>query len=93
MIRSTFIVFSLLVSISTAYSKPYFGNGVKIGETTSDSTTVWLRLTERAEPKWEGLKWLGVEDRDFYVGKFGEKQFPSGAKIADMEGSLLGMAG
>ena len=92
MIRLTFLIVSLLVTTS-ALAQPYFGNGMKIGETTSDSTVIWLRLTERIEPHWEGLKWLGVEDRSFDVGKLGEKQFPVGANIADMEGSLLGMAG
>jgi alkaline phosphatase D len=84
---------TLLTLISTTHAQPYFGNGIKIGETTSDSTIVWLRLTERAEPKWDGLEWLGVEDRDFDVGQFGEKQLPESAALADMAGSLSGMAG
>ena len=92
MIRLTFLIICLLASTS-AFTQPYFGNGIKIGETTSDSTIVWLRLTERIVPNWKGLKWLGVEDRDFDVGELGEKQFPTGATIADMEGSLLGVAG
>ncbi len=92
MIRLTFLIVCLLASTS-AFTQPYFGNGIKIGETTSDSTIVWLRLTERIVPNWKGLKWLGVEDRDFDVGELGEKQFPTGATIADMEGSLLGVAG
>ena len=92
LMRLTFLIFSLLIS-TYAIAQPYFGNGIKIGETTSDSTIVWLRLTERVEPNWKGLKWLGVEDRDFEVGELGEKQFSSGAKMADMEGSLLGMEG
>ena len=92
MMRLTFLILSLLTSIF-AVAQPYFGNGIKIGETTSDSTIVWLRLTERIEPNWKGLKWLGVEDRDFDVGKLGEKQFPVDATMADMEGSLLGMEG
>ena len=92
MIRLTFLIVCLLASTS-AFTQPYFGNGIKIGETTRDSTIVWLRLTERIVPNWKGLKWRGVEDRDFAVGELGEKQFPIGATIADMEGSLLGMAG
>ena len=91
-IRLAFLILSLLMSTSSI-AQPYLGNGIKIGETTSDSTIVWLRLTERVEPNWKGLKWLGVEDRDFDVGELGEKQFPIGAKISDMEGSLLGMNG
>lgn len=78
---------------SVASSQPFLGNGIKIGETTADSTIIWLRLTDRAEPNWSGLKWMGTEDRDFDVGKFGENQFPQGASLNDMEGSLPGMAG
>ena len=84
---------SLLASITAVYSQPFLGNGIKIGATTNDSTIVWLRLTDRAEPKWDGLKWIGVEDRDFEEGELGEKQFPNGATISDMEGSLMGMEG
>jgi len=83
----------LIASISVAHAQPYFGNGIKIGETTDDSTMVWLRLTERAEPKWNGLKWLGVNDPNFDVGENGENQFPEGAKLADMAGSLSGSPG
>jgi alkaline phosphatase D len=79
--------------MAVAQAQPYFGNGIKIGETTEDSTIVWLRLTESAHPKWDGLKWLGTEDRDFDVGELGEKQFPDGATIPDMEGSLSGAPG
>ena len=91
-IRLTFLMLPFLIP-TYVIAQPYFGNGIKIGETTSDSTIVWLRLTERVEPNWEGVKWLGVEDRDFDVGVLGEKQFPIGATISDMEGSLLGMGG
>lgn len=91
--RLFWLVVALLASYSTSSAQPYFGNGIKIGETTTDSTIVWLRLTEHAEPKWDGLPWLGVEDRDFDVGELGEKQFPQGAKIPEMEGSLSGIAG
>lgn len=76
-----------------AHGAPYFGNGIKIGETTADSAIVWLRLTERAEPKWDGLEWLGVNDQEFDVGEFGEKQLPEGATIPDMAGSLSGSPG
>ncbi len=83
----------LLLPFALAHAQPYFGNGIKIGETTADSTIVWLRLTEQAQPKWDGLPWIGTADRDFDVGKLGEKQFPAGADIADMAGSLMGTAG
>ena len=84
---------SLFTLAAISHGQPYLGNGIKIGETTADSTIIWLRLTEQAEPNWNGLKWLGVEDRDFDVGELGEKQFPEGAAITDMEGSLLGTDG
>ena len=78
--RSPFRTILVLATlIFTAHAQPYFGNGMKIGETTDHSTRVWVRLTERAEPKWEGLKWIGTADRDFDVGELGEKQLPQGA--------------
>lgn len=93
--NTRFLLFALsfLALLFAAQAQPYFGNGIKIGETTSDSTIVWLRLTEQPEPKWDGLKWLGTEDRDFDVGEFGEKQFPAGAVLDEMEGSLSGIRG
>lgn len=84
---------ALISTFSVLQAQPYLGNGIKIGETSADSTIVWLRLTERPEPKWDGLKWLGVEDREFDVGALGEKQFPARATIEDMEGSLPGREG
>ncbi len=84
---------TFVASIPIAFAQPYLGNGMKIGETTDHSTMVWVRLTERAEPNWEGLKWIGTEDRDFDVGELGEKQFPKGAALSDMEGSLMGAEG
>ena len=84
---------TVVAAIGTVSAQPYFGNGIKIGEVSDDSAIIWLRLTEAPHPNWEGLKWLGVKDRDFDVGKLGEKQFPTGATMADMEGSLLGAAG
>ncbi len=84
---------SLFTSISTAIAQPYFGNGIKIGETSDNSTVIWMRLTELPEPNWDGRKWIGTDDRDFDEGEFGQKQFPDGAEISDMEGSLPGMKG
>ncbi len=92
-IRLALFTVSLFAAIDLTDAQPYFGNGIKIGETTADSTIVWLRLTEQTEPKWNGLEWLGTTDREFDVGEFGEKQLPEGATIADMEGSLTGMEG
>ena len=87
------ILFLFLAGITLAGAQPYFGNGIKIGETTADSTIVWLRLTEIAEPQWDGLPWIGTADRDFDVGELGEKQFPAGAVLTDMEGNLPGTEG
>ena len=87
-----FAVSLLVLSIATN-GQPYLGNGIKIGDTTDESTIVWVRLTELAEPKWDGLKWIGVTDRDFDVGELGEKQFPEGATLREMEGSLMGTPG
>ncbi len=79
--------------LSWAPAQPFFGNGIKIGEVSPDAMIVWLRLTERAEPRWDGRTWLGTENRDFDVGPRGEKQFPEGAELADMAGSLMGVTG
>lgn len=87
------ILLLFLTGITFAGAQPYFGNGIKIGETTADSTIVWLRLTEAAEPQWDGLPWIGTADRDFDVGELGEKQFPTSAVLADMEGNLSGTEG
>lgn len=83
----------LAVFMPTLQAQPYFGNGIKIGETTDDSAIIWLRLTERAYPNWEGLKWLDTENNEFDVGAYGERQFPDGAQLDAMEGSLAGMKG
>lgn len=83
----------LIITVSTICAQPYFGNGIKIGETTDDSTRVWLRLTERVEPNWNGKRWIGTDDRNFDEGEFGEKQFPANATLDDMEGSLPGFEG
>ncbi len=82
-----------VASLSISTAQPFFGNGIKVGETTTDSTIVWLRLTEQPEPQWQGLAWLGVEDQDFDVGELGEKQLPPGAALEDMAGSLIGLPG
>ena len=91
--RSLKPILAFFALLPVAAAQPYFGNGIKIGEVTADEVIVWLRLTERAEPKWDGLAWLGTEDRKFDVGPLGENQFPVGAGIADMAGSLIGVKG
>ncbi len=91
--RSLNLILVLFALLPFAAAQPFFGNGIKIGEVTADSTIIWLRLTERAEPQWDGLAWLGTTARKFDVGALGEKQFPTGASLADMEGSLMGIGG
>jgi alkaline phosphatase D len=85
------ILFLLVISLTSA--QPYFGNGIKIGEVSDNSAIIWMRLTAHPHPNWDGLKWLGTEDRDFDVGELGENQFPEGATLPEMEGSLPGMEG
>ncbi len=91
--HTTLFTLSLLTALSLVQAQPYFGNGIKIGETTTDSTIIWMRLTEQAQPNWDGLNWLGINDRDFDVGELGEKQFPEGAELQDMAGNLSGVTG
>ena len=39
--------------LATATSAAVFqGNGIKIGEVTSDSVVIWTRLTAAAEANW-----------------------------------------
>lgn len=90
---SPITLFPLLALASAAFAQPFFGNGIKIGENTDNSAIVWLRLTDRAWPKWDGLMWHGAENRRFEVGEYGENQFPEGAALSDMQGSLSGMRG
>jgi alkaline phosphatase D len=90
--HASLVALAALASV-TAQAQPYVGNGIKIGEVSADSAIVWMRLTERAAPNWDGQKWRGTTDRDFDVGKLGEKQFAKGASLAEMEGSLLGLDG
>lgn len=92
-LHSILFILAVFIWNFATSAQPYLGNGIKIGDTTSDSTIVWVRLTERAEPKWNGKKWLGVTDRNFDVGELGEKQFPVNADLPDMEGSLMGAPG
>jgi alkaline phosphatase D len=45
--------------LATATSAAVFqGNGIKIGEVTSDSVVIWTRLTAAAEANWSGTAWL-----------------------------------
>lgn len=63
----------------------YFGNGMKIGEVSSDSALIWTRLTEKPDRFIDGApapKKLSPEQRK-----------NSGALIRKMEGSVPGRAG
>jgi len=41
---------------SVAKVGPFFGNGIKIGETTSDSAIIWTRLTKNKQAEFSRLK-------------------------------------
>ena len=75
------LVITLFALFSSAQAQPYLGNGIKIGEVTSHSAIIWTRLTERAEPNWNGLEWLGTDNREFDVGTFGKNNFPKGPHL------------
>lgn len=89
-LRTTLFLSAVAVSLG---ARPYFGNGMKIGEVSHDSAIIWTRLTLNPHPNWEGREWLGTEDRGFDVGELGENQFPPGALLPEMEGSLMGAPG
>jgi alkaline phosphatase D len=60
----------------------YMADGIKIGEVRQDSAIVWTRLTKNAELNAHGLAW-GPKD----------EAVPAGHILADMEGSVPGIAG
>ncbi|MDP3072247.1 MAG: alkaline phosphatase D family protein [Opitutaceae bacterium] len=77
--------------LATAVSAAVFqGNGLKIGEVTTDSAVIWTRLTVAAEANWSGTPWLAPS--------LGPNQTPAvraegaGKKKADGEAALRDIA-
>ena len=52
----SFLLASCLTAVAPA--AVFQGNGIKIGEVTSDSAVIWTRLTAAAEANWSGAPWL-----------------------------------
>lgn len=79
---------------------PQLGNGVKIGEVTSEQAIIWTRLTKAAEYKTDGVDFVNrprvTENTDpkqlgpahGYGG-----QVPPGKSLADMNSAVPGVAG
>lgn len=64
---------------------PFFADGIKVGEATSDSARVWVRLTRDAEANHDGVP--------FPQRKPAEPQLPEGRRLDEMEGAVPGAAG
>jgi alkaline phosphatase D len=73
------------------------GDGIKIGEVTSETAIIWTRLTAAAEAKWDGAAFIPPQlppSEDPNDGKFaGSTQIPAGLVLSDMAGALPGAAG
>ena len=64
----------------------HMGNGIKVGEVTSDSAIVWTRLTQAPERNINGRPWKSNVKRDDPVIALAHP-------IGEMQGSLVGAAG
>ena len=82
----------------------YMGNGIKIGELTSDSVIVWTRLTSVAAPDPEGILFRNFGEKDFFVNanildeQMGPSggyafQLPQGASLEEAAGAVPGTKG
>ena len=89
-------------SASTTQSEagPFLGNGVKIGEVTSSSAIVWVRLTRDADQNTSGVPFgpVSTKDREALAKVSGPPQgyagqIPGDKKLEDMEAVLPGTTG
>ncbi len=77
-----------LAITATAQTKPdpvFMANGIKIGEATSVSALVWVRLTKQNAANVAGVKFADAKPK--------EPQLPEGKTLADMAGAVVGAAG
>lgn len=72
------------LGLCLAWAESHQATGVKVGEVTSDSAIIWMRVTSKPERNWGGLD---------LRGKGGKKTVPADVKIADLEGAAPGMPG
>lgn len=84
-------ILALCVSVSTlALASPllaeaaapgYMANGIKIGEVSATSATVWTRLTRSPERNLNGIDWAG------------SSKIPQGKSLGEMQGAVPGAPG
>lgn len=85
--------FALLVSLALpaasvpAADGPHLATGVKVGEVTTDSAIVWVRLTRDAERKFPGVR--EPRKREPRMAEY----TPSETRVEDREGAAPGMPG
>ena len=91
------LCFLLWVATSAMAGGVFQGDGIKIGEVTSETAIIWTRLTAAAEAKWDGAAFLPPQlppGEDPNDGNFtGSTQIPAGLVLSDMAGALPGAAG
>jgi len=82
------------LAIPVQAEAPYLGNGIKSGEPTQTTITIWTRLTTRPDISGEGVPWPDVSpvrDGDDYT--FPTPVLPEGHTLAEMEWALPGAPG
>ena len=91
------LCFLLWVATSALAGGVFQGDGIKIGEVTSEAAIIWTRLTATPEAKWDGAAFLPPQlppGEDPADGNFaGSTQIPAGLGLSDMAGALPGAAG
>jgi alkaline phosphatase D len=97
-----------LLSLAPVYAQPYLTNGVKIGEVTSTTTRILVRLTANPDRNRDGVPFQtgdvpviadgkGNPDRPKMEGATSDdpywRQVPSGKSLADMLDAIAGSPG
>lgn len=103
--RITLISLSLgLFGCAETGEAPYLATGIKIGEVTSDSAIVWVRLTETPERVGNDAPMPTIEYIDEETGELSTKKsnrpnmtpvvtYPEGYTIKNIQGAVPGMKG
>ena len=63
----------------------HLANGFKVGDATSSTAMVWVRLTEQAEANTAGTAFEKLPEK--------VAQLPEGKQLGEMEGAVMGAAG
>ncbi|MDA0349980.1 MAG: alkaline phosphatase D family protein [Verrucomicrobia bacterium] len=89
--------------VGQAADGPYLATGIKIGEVTTDSAIIWLRLTANDDRVWEEGGMPEVQYLNSETGKFEPMRsrpnatpkviFPEGKNVSTIEGATPGTSG